>query len=141
MEVGMTAAFPVTISTAMVSPTARPMPRTTPDAIPDIEEGITTLYIVCHLVAPRARLASRRVLGQFRMASSATVTMVGRAMMASTILPARPLSPTGSPNTCCRSGTMIISPKNPYTTEGMPFRSSITGLRKFLTFGEATSDM
>ena len=107
----------------------------------DIEDGITTLDIVCHLVAPRARLASLRVLGQFLMASSATVTIVGRAMMARTRLPASPLSPTGSPNTCWSIGTITIRPKKPYTTDGIPFNSSITGFRKPLTRSEATSDI
>ena len=36
-EVGITAAFPVTINTAIVSPIARPIPSTTPDVIPEIE--------------------------------------------------------------------------------------------------------
>ena len=56
--VGITAAFPVTISTAIVSPMARPMPRTTPEVIPEMENGITTLYIVCQRVAPNARPVS-----------------------------------------------------------------------------------
>ena len=101
----MTAALPVTMSTAMVSPIARPMPSTTPEAMPDIDEGITTLDTVCHFEAPKAREASRSALGQLRMASSATVTIVGRAMMARTMLPASPLSPTGRPKTCCSRGT------------------------------------
>ena len=93
--VGITAAFPVTISTAIVSPMARPMPRTTPEVIPETEKGITTLYIVCQRVAPNARLASRMARGQFRIASSLTVMIVGSAMIAKTILPANPVSPTG----------------------------------------------
>ena len=36
-EVGITAAFPVTINTAIVSPIARPIPNTTADVIPDME--------------------------------------------------------------------------------------------------------
>lgn len=35
--VGITAALPVTINTAIVSPIARPMPSTTPEVIPEIE--------------------------------------------------------------------------------------------------------
>ena len=66
---------------------------------------------VCHFEAPKANEASRSALGQLRMASSATVTIVGRAMMAKTMLPASPLSPTGRPNTCCSRGTMMIRPK------------------------------
>ena len=113
IDSGMTAALPVTMSTAMVSPKALPMPRTTAEVIPEMEYGITTLYIVCHFEAPRARLASLCERGQFCMASWLTVMMVGSAMMASTIAPASPLSPTGSPNTSCSSGTTTISPKKP----------------------------
>jgi hypothetical protein len=40
---GITAAFPVTINTAMVSPIARPIPNMAPAVIPDAEYGITTL--------------------------------------------------------------------------------------------------
>ena len=42
-----------------------------------------------------ARLASRMARGQFRIASSLTVMIVGSAMIAKTILPANPVSPTG----------------------------------------------
>ena len=81
--------------------------------MPDIDDGITTLDTVCHFEAPKANEASRSALGQLRMASSATVTIVGRAMMARTMLPASPLSPTGRPKTCCSRGTMMIRPKKP----------------------------
>ena len=37
MLVGMTAALPVTMSTAIVSPMARPMPSTTPEVMPEME--------------------------------------------------------------------------------------------------------
>lgn len=98
IEVGMTAALPVTMSTAIVSPMARPIPSTTPDVIPEIEDGITTLYMVCHCVDPSARLASRMERGQLLIASSATVMIVGKAMIANMMLPANPDSPTGRSN-------------------------------------------
>lgn len=107
----MTAALPVTMSTAIVSPMARPIPSTTPDVIPEIEDGITTLYMVCHCVDPSARLASRMERGQLLIASSATVMIVGKAMIANMMLPANPDSPTGRSNVFCNSGTMTASPK------------------------------
>lgn len=113
MEVGITAAFPVTIKTAIVSPIARPIPKTTPEVIPEIEKGITTLYIVCQREAPKAKLASRIVRGQLRIASSATVMMVGKAIIARTILPDKPVSPTGKLKNFCIIGTMTIKPKKP----------------------------
>ena len=75
------------------------------------------------------------------MASSATVIIVGRAMMAKTILPAKPLSPTGRSKPCCNNGTITISPKNPYTTDGIPLSNSITGFNIERIRSDATSDI
>ena len=97
--------------------------------------------MVCHCEAPSARLASRMALGQFRMASSVTVIMVGNAIMASTMLPANPLSPTGRSNAFCIKGTITISPKKPYTTEGIPLSNSMTGFIRLRILGLATSDI
>ena len=58
-----------------------------------------------------------------------------------TILPARPLSPTGKSNTFCMSGTMTINPKKPYTTDGIPLSNSIIGFKRLRTLGFATSDI
>ncbi len=58
-DAGSTAAFPVTIMTAMVSPMARPMPSMTAVRMPDRAAGTTTRQMVCHFVAPMARPASR----------------------------------------------------------------------------------
>ena len=95
--------------------------------------------MVCHCVAPSAKLASFVALGTVRMASSATVIIVGSAMIASTILPARAVSPTGNLNDCCKKGTITTRPKKPYTTDGIPARSSISGFKKFRTRIEAIS--
>jgi hypothetical protein len=50
--------FPITIVTAIVSPIARPSPRTTAPAIPDAAFP-KTILVVSHLVAPSASAASR----------------------------------------------------------------------------------
>ena len=55
-------------------------------------------------------------------------------------LPARPVSPTGRSNVCCRNGTTTASPKNPSTTEGMPLSNSITGLSTWRIRSSATSE-
>jgi len=52
-------AFPATKSTAIVSPTARPMPRIPAPMMPDDDDGTIVRQIVCHFVAPRASDASR----------------------------------------------------------------------------------
>jgi len=54
IESGMAAALPATMITAIVSPTARPMPRMTLAMIPDLAAGIITMRVVCQRVAPRA---------------------------------------------------------------------------------------
>ncbi len=56
---GITGEFPVSISTAMVSPIALPMPSMKAAEIPDIAAGTTTLVIDSHFVAPIASDASR----------------------------------------------------------------------------------
>ena len=55
MGSGMMAAFPATMSTAMVSPTARPIPRMIAAAMPESAAGTRTLLTVCQRVAPMAR--------------------------------------------------------------------------------------
>jgi len=61
-----------------VSPAARPTPRMAPVRMPGVACGSTTFVIVCHLVAPRARLAWRRLSGTVFRASSAVVIITGR---------------------------------------------------------------
>ncbi|MNP71279.1 hypothetical protein D3C76_1676390 [compost metagenome] len=46
--------FPITMTTAMVSPTARVMPRITAEMIPLLAAGSTTRIITCRRVEPRA---------------------------------------------------------------------------------------
>ncbi len=137
----MTAALPVTIRAAIVSPTALPIPRIAAAVIPEIAYGIMTRCMVCHLFAPSARLASFIESGVVRIASSEMVMIVGSAMMPSTMLPARPVSPTGKLNTFWIRGTITISPKKPYTTEGIPARSSMSGFMTLLVFSLAISAM
>ena len=55
------AALPVTIRTIIVSPKARPNPRTTAANTPGVAAGSVTNRAVSHFVAPSARLASVRI--------------------------------------------------------------------------------
>ncbi|MBI2974562.1 MAG: hypothetical protein HYY43_03115 [Deltaproteobacteria bacterium] len=55
MLLGMIVALPDIIITAIVSPTARPIPKITPARIPERAAGRITLQTVCHSVAPNAR--------------------------------------------------------------------------------------
>ncbi len=139
MGLGMIAAFPVTMSTAMVSPRALPVPRMMAAVIPEKAEGITTRLMVCHRVAPMARLPSRNSCGTALMASSETEVMVGRAMIARRMEPASQVRPDSRLKVTCRNPVNTIRPKKPYTTEGIPARSSMAGLRTLLIRGEAIS--
>ena len=52
---GILAWFPATIITAIVSPIARPIPRTTAARIPDFAAGSITIKMLLSFVAPSAR--------------------------------------------------------------------------------------
>ena len=69
--------------------------------------------MVCQRFAPNASEASFMLLGVLRIASSDTVIIVGSAMIASTIDPAKAVYPTGKLNVSWISGTMTINPKKP----------------------------
>ena len=58
-------------------------------------------------------LASFMARGVVRMASSATVMMVGNAMIAKTTLPAKAVSPTGRSKVFWIRGTITTNPKKP----------------------------
>ena len=138
---GMMGEFPVTIRTAIVSPTARPMPRMSAAVMPERAEGTTTCEMVCHRVVPRAREPSRYSFGTAEMASSETLMIVGRAMMPKRTEPASQVSPVGTEKLTLITSVRTIRPKNPYTTDGMPARSSIAGLNTAFTRGDASSAM
>src|SRR5262245_26972532 len=76
-----------------VSPATRPIPRIVPVIMPGRAAGSTILYVVCHLVAPRASEASRNVNGTFRNASSAAEMIVGKTSSARVSHPANRLTP------------------------------------------------
>ena len=67
--------------------------------------------------------------GTALMASSEMLMIVGRAMKASMIDPARAVSPVGRPKTFLRNGTRIVMPMKPRTTEGMAARTSTQDFR------------
>ena len=138
---GMIAAFPATIMTAMVSPTARPMPRMMAAAMPESAAGTRTRLMVCQRVAPMASDPSLYSWGTELMASSETLTIVGSAMMPRRTEAASQVSPVGRSNATRIKLVRTMRPKNPYTTEGIPASSSMAGLRIFFIRGEASSEI
>ncbi len=125
--------------TAMVSPMARPIPRIIAAVIPDIAEGTTILLMVCHRVAPTARDPSLYSRGTELIASSATLVMVGIAMIPRSIDPASHDSPVGTSKVICNHVVRTINPKKPNTTDGIPASSSIAGFIIAFIRGVASS--
>src|SRR5919206_1085294 len=72
--------LPITIVTAIVSPSARPKPRITAPAIPGAPFTSTT-RIISHLVAPRASAASRCEPGTAASTSRTTAEIIGVNMI------------------------------------------------------------
>src|SRR6202521_431813 len=84
IEGGISSRLPMTMVTAMVSPSARPRASTVAPKIPARAAGSNTRHVVSHQVAPRATDDSRSPRGTARITSRETAESVGRIMMAST---------------------------------------------------------
>ena len=82
---GTWSTFPMTIVTAIVSPSARPNASMTPPRMPIRAVGRMTCRIVSHRVAPIPVYPSRRESGTDRMTSRETATTIGTIMTASTM--------------------------------------------------------
>src|SRR5271157_1002270 len=151
-EPGICICPPRSMTTAMVSPMARMIPRTTAVIIPEDATGTTTFFIVSHFVAPREIDASLYSLGTELRASTDSDVMVGRIMIESTVDARRmPVPVDGcrfrnigiNPSTELMDGFMLYlkvfsstnKPNIPYTTEGIPTSSSIIGLRTLVSAG------
>src|SRR5690606_17409558 len=75
----------MTMSTAIVSPSARPRPSIAAEITPGRPNGSTAMRIISQRVAPRASEASSWRTGVWRNTSRATAVMIGRIITASTI--------------------------------------------------------
>ena len=78
----MSARLPITIVTAIVSPSARPKPRITAPKIPARELLRTAIFIISHWVQPRPSAASRCEWGMARKTSREIEEIVGMIMIA-----------------------------------------------------------
>src|SRR5919202_1226281 len=74
--------LPMTIVTAIVSPTARPKPSMIAPAMPGAPLA-STIRVVSHFVAPKASAASRCETGTAASTSRTTAVIIGVTMMAS----------------------------------------------------------
>jgi hypothetical protein len=107
---------PAAISTIIVSPIARLMPRTKAAMIPERPAGTTTRVEISYFVAPRAAAPARKDCGTAYMASSEMDATVGRIMMPMTRPADSALNTWGGvPNSqfSRSSGVMNVRAKNP----------------------------
>ena len=109
----MLGALPDTIITAIASPIARPTPSTTAAAMPLFAAGTDTRKYVSVGVAPRASDASSYSLGTASSEVMETLIIDGRIIIASTIIAARRLAPSGTLKTLRMPGTSTIMPTRP----------------------------
>src|SRR5579863_4846331 len=89
--------LPMTMVTAMVSPSARASARNTEPKMPILAAGTTTFQVDSHLVAPRASAASRWSRGIASRTSRDTESTNGTIMMARTIPAVRKPIPYAGP--------------------------------------------
>src|SRR5579864_916702 len=90
-------AFPISIVTAMVSPTALPRPSIDAPIRPDLEYGITASLKTSHFVAPSMYAASLWLFGTASIISLEIADIVGIIMMARTMLAVKISKPNGLP--------------------------------------------
>src|SRR5256885_4966256 len=83
-ELEISGRLPMTIVTAIVSPSARPRASTAAPKIPALAAGRITLALVSHHVAPSATDDSRSPCGTARSTSREMAESVGRIITAST---------------------------------------------------------
>ena len=100
--------------------------------------GNITFLIVCHCVAPNPNEASLNSCWTDNIESNDTEIIVGKIIIAN-IIPAVNIENPVPPKIDLTVGTKIVSPKNPYTTDGIPDNVCITGFKKFFILSFATS--
>ena len=98
IECGMTYWLPITIVTAIVSPSARPSARMVAPKMPARADGKMTRHVVSHHVAPSATAFSFSPRGTALMTSREMAVSVGRIITASTRAALKRLRTAGAPS-------------------------------------------
>src|ERR687890_279570 len=115
----MLVAKPAVTRMGAVSPMTLAIARVTPDAMPEIAVGITTLMMVRHLRTPSAYAASRSSLGTILSISSLDRTTTGIISTESATAATAPVLVPG-PTTAKKKAAA----KRPATMDGMPVITS-----------------
>src|SRR6478672_12829542 len=111
----MLVAKPAVTKMGAVSPMTLAIARVTPEAMPEIAVGITTLRMVRHLRTPRAYAASRSSFGTILSISSLERTTTGIIRTDSATAATAPVLVPG-PTTAKKNAAA----NRPATIEGMP---------------------
>src|SRR5690606_29452780 len=106
------------------SPIALPIPSIIAAIIPEDAAGTNIYRIVSHLVAPKAKEASLYSFGKALIASSAILTIVGKAINDTNIEPVKAVNPVGNEKVFFTNIDNTTIPKNPSTTEGIADKNS-----------------
>ncbi len=108
--------------------------------MPGIEAGSTTRVIIWKRSEPSARAAVLYESGTARSASSVTVKISGQTASERPMAAVSAFKRCSVPNVFCTHVASTMSAKKPMTTEGMPAKSSTTGLMISLCLRRAYSD-
>lgn len=131
---GIKLELPISIVTAIVSPNALPNESKIPAKIPDLTYGTITLLITSYFVAPRENAASLISAGTMLITSLPIDAEYGIIINANIREAVKIPTPTGiipSFNSInLITGIKTIIPQKPYTTEGIPARSSTILFKK-----------
>ena len=119
------ATVPAVNNIAADSPTTRPTDKITPDNIPGIALGNTTLYNVWNLVEPKAKDASLYPSGTVFKASSVVLIITGNIIIATV------RAPDNIEYFKFKTTTKKIPPNNPYIIDGIPAKLSVANLIAF----------
>ena len=113
MLCGIWTAWPVAMSTAMVSPTAREIPRMNEAMMPERAAGMTTFAATSNLVAPNPYAPSRSARGTALIASSLSEETIGMIMIPITkpALAALKMLTLSVPKIARSSGVTLVSAK------------------------------
>lgn len=123
-EPGIVGRLPDTSITAIVSPMARPIPSTTPAKMVFLAAAAPRKTAYASVLRPAPAPLRGIHAGTALIASIVMVMTVGKIIMERMMMAASIESPL-PPMEERINGTSNTSPKNPYTTDGMPAKRSM----------------
>lgn len=130
---------PAASATIIVSPIALEIAKKNDAIIPDEAAGKTIFFIVSNLFAPNAKDASLKDLGTAEIASSLIDVIRGVTIIPRAIDAERALNIFVWGKIFIKNGVNKVKAIYPYTTDGIPAKTSSIGFIIFLVFLDAYS--